>query len=427
MTSSTSDLQRILKFITEHNSCSIDQLIRELAQTNKTILPRIPSSKKITLEALERRWKIIEAHTESTKADKDLLLPSPAGEYEVYGGNIENFIGLASLPMGVIGPLKIRGAFARGEFYVPLATTEAALIASYNRGAQVIGEAGGCISVVLHEGVSRAPAFIFKDLLEVGQFILWLSDKFETFKAIADSTTQYGKLVDMDTVVEGNHVYIRFEYTTGDASGQNMVTFATDHIYQYIIEHTPVIPKHAFIEGNLSGDKKPNSYSLQSVRGKKVTTEVCIPQEVIKKLLHTTPEKMAQYWTVSVMGGVLTGSMGLQGHIANGLAALYIATGQDAACVSESSVGITRVELQEDGSLYACLTMPNIITGTVGGGTKLPSQSAALRIMNCYGAGNSRKFAEICAAVCLCGELSIMGAMCADHFARAHKNLARGK
>ena len=176
----------------------------------------------------------------------------------------------------------------------------------------------------------------------------------------------------------------------------------------------------------MSGDKKASAQSFLSVRGKKVTAEVTLPGELVKGLLHTTPERMVDYWRMSAMGGVLSGTIGVQGHYANGLAALYIACGQDAACVSESAVGVTRFELTDTGDLYASVTLPNLIVGTVGGGTGLPSQKAGLELLGLAGAGNSRAFAEVAAGITLAGELSIIGALCAGHFARAHQQLARG-
>jgi hydroxymethylglutaryl-CoA reductase (NADPH) len=204
-----------------------------------------------------------------------------------------------------------------------------------------------------------------------------------------------------------------------------MVTIATAAIVKHIVEHCPYKPKYCFIEANHSGDKKASSQSYQRVRGKKVTAELTLPRALVEKILHTTPRMMVDYWRMSAIGGVLSGTMGVQGHYANGLAALYIACGQDAACVSESAVGVTRMELTDPGDLYVAVTLPNLIVGTVGGGTGLPTQRACLELMGLAGAGHARALAEVAAALCLAGELSIIGALCAGHFARAHQMLAR--
>ncbi|WP_411826474.1 hydroxymethylglutaryl-CoA reductase [Luteolibacter sp. AS25] len=355
----------------------------------------------------------------------NVLLDGEKEDLTTYQGNIENAIGLLKMPLGVAGPLRINGLSAKGDFPIPLATTEAALVASYHRGCRTITAAGGCSAIVLNESISRAPAFIFESSTDACRFVVWAVDHFESFQKIATTTTAHGKLIDLGCTVEGNHVYANFEYTTGDASGQNMVTLATQAICDEIIATCPVKPTRHYIESNLSGDKKASSRAFSSARGKKVTAEVKLPQEIVRKFLQTTPRDMEDYWKISAIGGVLSGTIGIQGHFANGLTALYLATGQDAACVAESATGITRFEALEDGSLYASVTLPGIMVGTVGGGTSLPTQQACLKMMGLAGNGKSRALAEVCAGLLLAGELSIIAALSAGHFSRAHRKLAR--
>ena len=343
----------------------------------------------------------------------------------IFRGNIENFIGMAQMPLGVIGPLRINGAYALGDFYVPMATTEGALVASYNRGAKVLSLSGGARVLCLTERVCRAPGFTFNNLLEAGQFINWVVQHYEDLKARVKGTTSHGQLEDIRITLEGNQAYLNFEYTTGDAAGQNMVTIATDALCQAIVTDCPVKPKHWFIESNMAGDKKATALSYLFVRGKKVTAEVAIPRTLVRERLHTTPEMIMECWKMSIVGGVQSGSIGVQGHYANGLAALFIACGQDVACVSEASVGITRVDVTERGDLYVAVTMPNLIVGTVGGGTGLPTQRECLEMLGCKGEGTARKFAEICAATVLAGEVSIMGAIAAGQFTQAHIRYGR--
>lgn len=385
---------------------------------------RVPRNPHVTPESVEKRWEVINT---TSDAEQALLDDKTRQEMVCYERNIENFIGTLKMPVGIAGPIRVNGLHAQGDYYIPLATTEAALVASYNRGAQLISRAGGASSMVLSQGVSRAPGFAFKNVIDAGEFIAWITPQFEAFKEIAAKTTSHGCLIDIRVTLEGNHVYVGFTYSTGDAAGQNMVTIATNEVYTYILEQSPIKPEYSFLEANLSGDKKASALSFLTVRGKKVTTEVVLSESLVKRVLHTTPQRMTDYWRMSAMGGVLSGTIGVQGHYANGLAALYIACGQDAACVSESSVGVTRFELLEDNSLYASVTMPNLIVGTVGGGTGLPSQKACLEIMGLAGTGHAMAFAEVCASVCLAGELSIIGALCAGHFSRAHQQLARGR
>lgn len=375
-------------------------------------------------EALEQRWDLL-----PTKAGVRAMLADPQtiAQMECYRHNIEHFIGTVKVPVGIAGPLRVNGLFASGDYFVPLATTEAALVASYNRGAQVITEAGGCSALLLNEGVSRAPGFAFYNLREAGNFVSWAILQLDSFKRVAEATTSYGKLIDLHVTVEGNHVYLRFEFTTGDAAGQNLVTIATEAICRYILAHSPIKPEYYFVEANLSGDKKASVQSFTSVRGKKVTAEVVLPAALLAKRLHTNAEAMTNYWRMSAMGGVLSGTIGVQGHYANGLTALYLACGQDVACVAESAVGVTRFEITNTDDLYAAVTLPNLIVGTVGGGTGLPSQKACLDILGLSGAGNAQALAELCAALALAGELSITAALCAGEFARAHGKLARGR
>ena len=403
---------------------SLDELTRRLEPKLENPSPKVPRGSRPTPEGLEHRWQLLNVRPESRKALAD---PQTVLHMEAYQHNIENLIGSVKLPVGLAGPLRVNGLFAQGDYYLPLATTEAALVASYDRGARLISEAGGCTAMLVSEGISRAPGFAFANLKEVGLFLLWALSHIEEFRLAAEATSRHGKLVNMRVTVEGNHVYLNFEFTTGDACGQNMVTIATDAICAYITAHTPVRPRYFFLEGNLSGDKKASVQSFLSVRGKKVTAEVTLPGFLVERHLHTTPEHMVDCWRMSAVGGVLSGTVGIQGHYANGLAALYIACGQDVACVAESAVGVTRLEVTPHGELYAAVTLPNLTVGTVGGGTGLPSQHVCLDILGLAGPGNAAALAEVCAGLCLSGELSIIGALCAGDFARAHRCLARGK
>lgn len=370
-----------------------------------------------------RRWRTLPHSSASAMTLADPLTLEQAACYQ---GHIENFIGTVKVPVGVAGPLRVNGLFARGDYSIPLATTEAALVASYNRGARLISAAGGCSAMLLAERLGRAPGFAFHTLEECGRFVSWAVEHVDAFRRVARTTTRYGRLAGMQVAVEGNHVYLHFTFTTGDAAGQNMVTIASEAICAYIVAHSPVTPRYSFVEANLSGDKKACAQSFQSVRGKKVTAEVSLPAALVQRRLRTTPQRMAEYWRMGALGSILSGAIGAQGHYANGLAALYIACGQDAACVAESAVGVTRLEVTPTGALYAAVTLPNLIVGTVGGGTGLPSQAACLDVLGLSGPGNARALAEVCAALCLAGEISLIGALCAGDFTSAHQRLARG-
>lgn len=399
---------------------SVEEIVRQMQPDQATPFGKIPVSAKTTLERVEKTWSFLDR----PELKASLLCVDDLPHFQ---GNIENLIGSLHVPIGIAGPLRVKGLFANGDYPVPMATTEAALVASYHRGSNLITEAGGCTAMVLVESVTRSPSFSFLNLAEAGQFVMWAMSQFETFQKVAHGTTSHGQLNDIATTVEGNHVYLNFDFNTADASGQNMVTIATQAICDHILEHSPVAPKACYVEANLSGDKKASARSFTTARGKKVTAEVIVPAPMVEKRLHCSVEQMCDYWRTSAIGGVLSGTMGIQGHFANGLAALYLATGQDVACVAESAVGVTRFEQRESGNLYAAVTLPGIMVGTVGGGTGLPTQNACLQLMNLAGPDQSRALAEVTAGLILGGELSIIGALAAGHFSRAHKNLARGR
>ncbi len=343
----------------------------------------------------------------------------------IYGRAIENFIGTVKVPVGLAGPLRVHGEFADGLYRLPLATTEATLVASYSRGAEAINAAGGCRTALLAEAISRVPGFAFADLGEATLFASWAAAHTSEIRCIAEATSAHGKLVDLETTVEGNHVFLHLDFTTGDAAGQNMVTIAAKAVCSYIRDTAPVRPRRVLVESNASGDKKASARSFTSVRGKRVSAEVVLPAAIVRRRLGVTPESLADGWRMGALGAVLTGTVGIQGQFANGLAALYIACGQDAACVAESAVGVTRFELAPDGGLYAAVTLPNVVVGTVGGGSQLPSQRTCLDLMGLAGPGSARALAEICAGLCLAGELSLGAAMCADVFTRAHQVFGR--
>ena len=403
---------------------SLESLALRLKPKTGEQSPHIPGGSIISPEALKRRWQVLD-QAEAVRAE--LLDPYSTAQMERYRHHIENFIGTVKLPVGVAGPLRVNGLYAQGDYYLPLATTEAALVASYSRGAMLISEAGGATAALLNEGVSRAPAFTFAGIEDLSRFLGWVLSQQEEIKRVAESTTRFGKFLDLQINVEGNHLYLILSYSTGDAAGQNMATIATDSALRWVLQHSPIKPRSAYIEANFSGDKKASAQSLQSVRGKKVTAEVTLPAELVRDGLHTSVERMVEYGRIATIGGIMSGTVGIQGHFANGLAALFIACGQDAACVAEAAVGTTRMEATPDGSLYVSATLPNLIVGSVGGGTSLPSQRACLEILGLAGPGHAAALAEVTAGLCLAGEISIVGAICAGEFTRAHAKLARAK
>jgi len=379
--------------------------------------------RKASAASVARYWDRL-AGTASNADRAAVADPLTMADPARFNANIENFIGTVKLPVGIIGPLRINGLNAHGDFHVPLATTEAALVASYARGASAATKSGGISTAILYEGVIRTPAFVLNSLLEAGLFVEWVVGEIEALKRVAEATTRHGKMISVEPVIDNNVVFLICRYTTGDAAGQNMVTIATNALCEDIAARCPIAMRAWYIEGNFSGDKKASFLGMVTGRGRKVSASVKIRAEIVEKTLGTSVKAMLDYCQVANLGALLSGQIGAQAHFANGLAALYIATGQDAACVAESAMGITRMEAWGD-DLFCSVTMPNILVGSVGGGTSLPSQSAGLNILGLKGNGNGAALAEVVAATCLCGEISIVAAIAAGDFTRAHQTLAR--
>jgi hydroxymethylglutaryl-CoA reductase (NADPH) len=389
------------------------------------LLERPRAGRQASAEQLTKLWEYLETHTAVDKTDRARLAdPDTLQSIEHYSRNIESLIGTVKVPVGLAGPMRVNGLYASGDYLIPLATTEAALVASYDRGAHAISLAGGASVGLTSESMIRSPGFAFNSLYEAGVFAIWCGDAFAQLQAAAEATTQHGKLLEVAAQLEGDVVYLVCRYTTGDASGQNMVTIATEALCAYAVQHSPVQPRYWFVEANLSGDKKASALAAMGGRGRSATATVTLPAKLVENLLRSSPERMQDYWRMSAIGGVMSGTIGVQGHYANGLAALYLATGQDVACVSESAIGVTRME-QRGEDLFVAVTLPSLVLGTVGGGTGLPTQSVGLRILGLAGAGHAAALAEVAACLCLAGEVSIIAALSSGQFTRAHQNLAR--
>ncbi|NJE25193.1 hydroxymethylglutaryl-CoA reductase (NADPH) [Thermococcus sp. MV5] len=350
---------------------------------------------------------------------------------QVIGKNIENMIGVVQIPMGVAGPLKINGEYAKGEFYIPLATTEGALVASVNRGCSTLTAAGGVKTTIIGDKMTRAPLLKCPDARKAREVAEWVKGNIEYLQEEAVSkVTRHGKLRDIKPYIVGNNLYLRFEFETGDAMGMNMVTIASEEIMKVIESRFPEV-KYLALSGNVCVDKKPNAMNFINGRGKSVIAEATIPREIVEKKLKTTPELIAEVnYRKNLVGSAQAGSYGFNAHFGNIVGAIFLATGQDEAQITEGSHGITLAEVTPEGDLYISITMPSLEIGTVGGGTRVPTQREALTIMGVAGGGkppgaNAKKFAEIIAGAVLAGELSLLAAIAAKHLAKAHKELGR--
>jgi hydroxymethylglutaryl-CoA reductase (NADPH) len=341
-------------------------------------------------------------------------------------GNIENFIGVAQVPIGVAGPLHINGEHAKGDFYIPLATTEGSLVASYNRGMRLLTESGGVKTTVVADSMQRAPVFILGDALQAREFGGWVEEYFSAIREQAEATTSFGRLRGIAQFAVGPLLYLRFNYTTGDAAGQNMAAKATFAACEWIKNNYPGKLRY-FLSGNIDTDKKHSHLNVLLTRGKRVVAEAVIRREVLQSVMHVDTKHLFWARQVQMAGAFLAGSSNNGGHAANGLAALFIATGQDAGSIAESHAALAYSQYLEDGNYYWSITLPSLVVGTCGGGTGLATQRQCLEMLGCYGAGKALKFAEICAAVVLAGETSLAAAMLHGDWVTAHEKLGRNR
>ena len=349
---------------------------------------------------------------------------------ELVGRNIENPIGAVQIPLGIAGPLKVNGDYAKGEFFIPLATHEGALVASINRGCKAITESGGTRAKVIRDGMARAPVFVTPSVEKAYELVQWVKEHFDELKREAESTTRHGKLLEIQPFVMANNVWLRFVYFTGDAMGMNMATIATERACEYI-EREFGEARCLALSGNMCVDKKPAHLNVLCGRGKTVVAEALIKEEVIKRVFKADAETIHEVnLRKNLLGSAYAGSLSFNAHFANIIAAIFLATGQDAAQIVESSMGFTWTEVR-GGDLYVSVTLPSLEVGTVGGGTRLPTQREALKILGVAGGGdppgtNALKLAEIVASAVLAGELNLLAALAANELAKAHKALGRG-
>jgi len=384
-------------------------------------VPRDPEN-DYTVEMAERRAAFLRERTGVSLDHVRRHSFDPA----VLPGNIENFVGVAQVPIGLAGPLRIDGEHARGDFYVPLATTEGTLVASYSRGMRVLSECGGVRATVVKQSMQRAPVFMFGTAREARDFGEWLVASFAGVKAAAESTTRVGKLFEIEQYPLGNLLYLRFNYTTGDAAGQNMTGKATFAACEWIRQAHPSRPKY-MLSANIDTDKKHSAMNTLRTRGRRVVAEAVIRNEVLERIMRVDTKTLFRARQVSNAGALLAGAAYNGPHAANGIAAMFIATGQDVANVSESHAGITYAQLLDNGDYYWSVTLTSLIVASYGGGTGLPTQRECLELMGCHGQGKADRLAEIVAAVVLAGDVSLGSAVLAGDWVTSHERLGRNR
>ena len=344
----------------------------------------------------------------------------------VLPGNVENFSGVAQVPIGVAGPLRINGEHAQGDFYVPLATLEGTLVASYNRGMRVLSECGGVKTTVVEDSMQRAPVFIFDDAMEAREFGAWIDRHEDEIRAVAEATTRSGKLTYIGQYQVGPLLYLRVNFTTGDAAGQNMTAKATHAACEWMRANYPGGADYR-LTGAIDTDKKHSHINMLLTRGKRVVAEAVVKRDVLKRRMGVDTKDVYDYRQIHMLGGFLAGSASNSAHAANGITAVFIATGQDAANIAESQAAITYARLLDNGDYYWSITLTSLIVGTYGGGTGLPTQRECLELLGCYGKGKAHKLAEICAGTVLAGEISLTSAVLAEQWVTSHERLGRNR
>ncbi|MEM6579208.1 MAG: hydroxymethylglutaryl-CoA reductase [Pseudomonadota bacterium] len=321
---------------------------------------------------------------------------------------------ITPVPTEWVGPMQITGNVMDEAVRVPMATYETPLWPSTGRGARVTRHAGGVRCTLVDERMTRSVILRARNGAEAHEAWTSISARQDELDAIVQTTSRFARLIGLNRQIVGNLLYIRFECSTGDASGHNMVTGAADALLTWLLQEYPHLD-YSSISGNFCTDKKVSAVNGLLGRGKYVVAEIDIPRDLCHRLLRTTPEKMVQLNTEkNLIGGNVAGSLrSANAHFANMLLAFYLATGQDAANIIEGSQGIVHCEARED-SLYFSCTLPNLIVGSVGNGKtsdKIEDNLAKLGCREERAPGeNGRRLAVICAATVLCGELSLLAA-----------------
>ncbi len=387
--------------------------------TDVALVPRY--SAPYSPESVRHRREWVETHTQTELPH----VGSHSVSTEQMRGNIENLIGTVQMPLGVAGPVLIHGEEAMGTFYVPLATTEGALVRSYERGMAAITRAGGASVRVESDRNRITPLFSFETVVDAIQFARSLPNSLEALREAAESTTSHGKLLAVRCEPLGRNVLVDFSYECGDAHGMNMIVRATEHACNWIVKNTAADAYHLF-SGN-SSEKRASGALFPLRKGKKVLAGVRVPSAVLRAYLHVSSGQIADLYHKTMLGHVSAGALGYNGHLANGLTAIFIATGQDVANVTNSAVGLTDFEACPNGDLYASVTLPALSIATVGGGVGLGTSVECLKMLGCFGGGKARKLAEIVGATLLAGELSFAAAISSGEFAAAHEKYGRNR
>lgn len=334
----------------------------------------------------------------------------------------ENLIGETTLPLGVAGPINVKRETCNVKrYFIPLATTEGALVASVNRGCKAVNLSGGVGVIIEKTGTTRGPVYETESLEKGFWFLKWLKKNEDKIKKQAEKTSSHLKYLKHEGKVIGPYTFVRFYFDCDQAMGMNMVTIAVDSINQLIEKETKI--KCLSLSGNYCIDKKPSWLNFIQGRGYQVWVETVITKKVLKEVLKTNAENFFNLWLAKNMtGSIISGSIGFNSHFANIVAAFFAATGQDLAHIVEGSIGVTTTKVLATGDLYFSVYLPSLMIGIIGGGTKLEIKKEALSII---GAKSSKELTEVLGAAVLAGELSLLASLSEGSLVEAHKKLGR--
>ncbi|WP_027001607.1 hydroxymethylglutaryl-CoA reductase [Hugenholtzia roseola] len=374
--------------------------------------------------AIQTRQRFVEELTGA----KLKHIPHYSFDPHITQGNCEHFIGVAQVPLGIAGPLKVNGEHAQGDFLIPMATAEGTLVASYNRGMKVLNLSGGVKCTIIGDAMQRAPVFVFEDARAARDFTKWAEANRAKIAEEAEATSSVAKLQYIDYYLSNKFAYLRFNFATGDAAGQNMVGRATFAACSWILDnYKENRVTNFYLESNFATDKKASQINIMRTRGKRVVAECTIKRDVLIQIMRVEPEKLAYHAQVSNVGAFISGANNNGLHSANGITAMFIATGQDVANVSESSAGILYSELTPEGDLYLSITIPSLIVASYGGGVGLATQKESLEMLGCFGKNKVNKLAEIIAGVVLAGEISLASAISSSDWVSSHEQYGRNR
>ena len=394
----------------------VEYELEENKRTQKLLIPK-ERHDNYTRSVIKKRlqWLSHKTNTSFTHIPRFSIDPATCK------GNIEGMIGAVQIPIGIAGPLKVNGQYAQGEFYVPLATTEGALVMTYDLGMRMITKAGGATTKVIRDETNISPVFFIGEMKKADEFIEWVQNNYETIKQKAESVTNHGKLIKIEPITINTKTLLKFVFTTGDAHGLNMINKAVKQACDHISRETG----YKYIQrANYSGIKKLNMDNIYNGLGKSAVAEVIISRDLLR-ILRVIPEEIVELYNIGILSSTYAGMVGINAHVANGITGIFVACGQDIADISVSTTGFISYEVMDTGNLYVRLCLPNLLVATVGGGTGIGTQKECLEIMDCYGHGKVKKLAEIIAASALAGEIAVMCALVNGSYVEAHEKYGR--